>query len=267
MHMIERYLASKSGDLDGGEDAIVATDDFVAVIDGATSVDFPVDAEPGRLPGRRAARTLAAALEALPAACDASGCAEALTGALATNRLAGDGDDLSAVVAVFSRSRREVWRIGDVHVAVDGRARSITTAIDSVAATARASLLACLVEEGARESDLLATDPGRQMILPLRRRQHVFRNHAEPHPLAYGAVDGRPIPDRFVEVIAVHEGQAVVLASDGYPVVLPTLTESESYLRRELEIDPLRIGRHPTTKGVRPGNVSFDDRAYVRLIA
>ena len=58
---------------------------------------------------------------------------------------------------------------------------------------------------------------------------------------------------------------SVVLASDGYPRILPTLAASEEALAGLLAADPLCIGPLCGTKGVRPGNVSFDDRAYVRL--
>jgi hypothetical protein len=44
-----------------------------------------------------------------------------------------------------------------------------------------------------------------------------------------------------------------------------TLEESEAYLMADVERDPLRVRRHPGTKGVRPDHQSFDDRAYVRL--
>jgi hypothetical protein len=60
----------------------------------------------------------------------------------------------------------------------------------------------------------------------------------------------------------VHE---IVIGSDDYPELLMTLAASEEALRVDLLADPLRIGKHRATKGVGLGNVSFDDRAFVRL--
>jgi hypothetical protein len=60
----------------------------------------------------------------------------------------------------------------------------------------------------------------------------------------------------------VHE---IVIASDGYPELLMTLAASEESLRVDLLADPLRIGIHRGTKGVGLGEVSFDDRVFVRL--
>lgn len=57
----------------------------------------------------------------------------------------------------------------------------------------------------------------------------------------------------------------VVLASDGYPQLCPTLAESEAALRRQLDDDPFCIRTFKATKGRMVGNQSFDDRAYLRL--
>ena len=57
----------------------------------------------------------------------------------------------------------------------------------------------------------------------------------------------------------------VVITSDGYPRILPSLQQSEDLLARLLAEDPLCIGPLRSTKGVKPGNASFDDRAYLRI--
>ncbi len=55
----------------------------------------------------------------------------------------------------------------------------------------------------------------------------------------------------------------VVLASDGYPAICPTLDESEKELKRILDSDPLAICENIQTKMMVKGNLSFDDRAYL----
>jgi glycerophosphoryl diester phosphodiesterase len=57
----------------------------------------------------------------------------------------------------------------------------------------------------------------------------------------------------------------IVLASDGYPVLCPTLQESEEQLKKQREEDPLNIGRFQATKAFHPDFNSFDDRSYIRL--
>ena len=56
-----------------------------------------------------------------------------------------------------------------------------------------------------------------------------------------------------------------MLASDGYPTLLPTLHESEKALAQHLTDDPQNITDFIATKGLVDGNVSFDDRAYIKL--
>jgi hypothetical protein len=68
-------------------------------------------------------------------------------------------------------------------------------------------------------------------------------------------------------VYPVLPGESVVLASDGYPRLMPTLKECEEQIRYILEKDPLCFRDNPRTKGVMHGMTSFDDRAYWRGIA
>ena len=58
---------------------------------------------------------------------------------------------------------------------------------------------------------------------------------------------------------------SIVLASDGYPVLKGTLAESERELSEILKNDPLCYKVYCSTKGLKKGNVSFDDRSYIRF--
>ena len=57
----------------------------------------------------------------------------------------------------------------------------------------------------------------------------------------------------------------IVLASDGYPRLFPSLAETEAFLAKLLEEDPLCYKQYRSTKGRYAGNISFDDRAYLRF--
>jgi len=74
------------------------------------------------------------------------------------------------------------------------------------------------------------------------------------------------VPDSLIVVHPLPEnvGQ-VILASDGYPDILPTLVASEAHLARLLTRDPWCVNELRGTKGVAEGQISYDDRAYLRL--
>ena len=68
-----------------------------------------------------------------------------------------------------------------------------------------------------------------------------------------------------VKVFPVEEAGEVVLSSDGYPRLYGTLAESETLLQEVLEQDPHCFRIYKSTKGLSPGNVSFDDCAYLHI--
>ena len=81
----------------------------------------------------------------------------------------------------------------------------------------------------------------------------------------FSVIDGFPIPTDKVRVIDVSNATEIVLATDGYPFLHPTLSESEEALARLLSEDPLCISQFKATKGLMRGNQSFDDRTYIRF--
>ena len=82
-------------------------------------------------------------------------------------------------------------------------------------------------------------------------------------PFGYDVIDGGNINPDHVQIYAVQRDDRVVMASDGYPKLFDTLEETEIYLKEALESDPICIGLLRGTKGINPGNVSYDDRTYV----
>lgn len=270
MRVVESFVESKTGDPSACEDLIFANHAFVAVFDGATDkTDAKWDGVPG---GRFAVETLADGLGAL--AEDVSGleCMAALTERLGAAIAdwapeATPEDSPSASAVIYSAARKEIWRVGDCSWGQGGRVHIGEKTIDEIVASARAALLSALLTKGVRLDALRESDPGRAMVLPLLEEQYWFRNLDDPScGLAFGALDGKPVPARFVEIHPVAAEEELILASDGYPEPMPTLKASEERLEQDIAEDPLRIGRNKTTKGVAPAQVSFDDRAYVRII-
>jgi glycerophosphoryl diester phosphodiesterase len=68
-----------------------------------------------------------------------------------------------------------------------------------------------------------------------------------------------------IKTIDVSRAREIVLATDGYPFLKPTLAESEAALRELLRKDPMLVTLYQATKGIMQGNCSFDDRAYLRV--
>ena len=84
--------------------------------------------------------------------------------------------------------------------------------------------------------------------------------------VSYSVIDGFHIPRQHVRIITLDfRPWEIVLASDGYPYLCPTLEESERRLLEQRKEDPLNIGTFQATKAFRPDFNSFDDRAYIRF--
>ena len=83
----------------------------------------------------------------------------------------------------------------------------------------------------------------------------------------YAVIDGFPIYREGVKVVSLEkDSQEIVLASDGYPFLKPSLAESEAALEHLIAHDPQCIHEFIATKGLVAGNKSFDDRTYVRFV-
>ncbi|MGH3082781.1 MAG: hypothetical protein ACRDNP_01755 [Gaiellaceae bacterium] len=267
LELRESRVVGKRGDDSLCEDGLVSTAHHVAVIDGATTEAGHEIA--GRSPGRFAMEAVAEAIRVLAPEADAvSGVGElsqALADALGREGVQ-PGELASACVLIASAQRREVWRVGNSAFAIDGTVYPQQWNLVDIPARMRSAYLRALLRAGATTAEEVAEkDPGAELIAPLLRTERVFRNLPDAGDLAYSAVDGREVPDVFIEQVALPARAEVVFASDGYPFVAPTLAEAEAYLETSLAEDPLRIHKHPEVRGVSRGNVSYDDRAYVRF--
>lgn len=269
MRIAEQRLVAKTARPADCEDGIVVSEAYAAVIDGATDkTGLLIGGETG---GRAVMRACGGAVRCLPEDADARSAIDCLSAAVDSVLPAGlpRHERPEAAVLVFSLSRREIWQVGDVgfwHEGVQQGGRTQRKRIDKYAAELRAGLLSAELASGADPAELAASDPGRVAIQRVLERQGVFRNNPGAGSWAYGAVDGRHVPGELITVSPVPAGIGeLVIASDGYPYIAATLDESELRLAELLDADPLCIGPLLGTKGQLPGNVSFDDRAYLRI--
>jgi hypothetical protein len=269
MRVLDSFIAPKSKRADKCEDGIAVTEHFAAVVDGAT--DKGNRKYGGLTPGRYAMQVCIEAIYSLDPYSDTKSAIRHLTGHLAS-KLPSDtppDEGPTAAAAIYSAHRREIWQIGDVafwHAGVSDDVGRPIKLIDRYAAEIRAAVLCAYLSNGENPEQLARSDPGRAAIHSILVGQSVFRNNPGANKWAYAALDGRPIdPDLVVVHPVPKEIDTIVLASDGYPSILPTLQASEQLLAKLLRQDPLCIGPLLGTKGVMAGNQSFDDRSYLRI--
>ncbi|MCD8237417.1 MAG: hypothetical protein LUD00_12435 [Prevotellaceae bacterium] len=272
MQIIEQFLQGKKNNPLLCENEIVVTGSFVAVIDGSTSKGTERYTE--KTTGRTAADIVASALRTrVSADSDMASAVACISDAIRSCYLQlgvlpmverCPENRITASAVIYSRHRQEVWMIGDCKCLLDGVAYTNPKRIDEVLAEVRA-LYHRLVAEASDTSSLSSVDYGREYILPLLRKQCRLQNAPVENEYAYGVFDGIGSPLPFCKLIPVHDVSELVLASDGYPELFPTLAKSEAFLTDVLETDPMMISRFKSTKGLMQDQCSFDDRAYIRF--
>ena len=118
--------------------------------------------------------------------------------------------------------------------------------------------------KGTPEVLLEYEDYGRDQILLYLKEQAFFAN--TKYYFGYDVLNGGDINLKHIKIYAVQKGDHVVLASDGYPKLFDTLEESEDYLKKALKQDEECLHILRGTKGVKDGNESFDDRAFLSFV-
>lgn len=275
MVVLEKKIAGKRRDQDLCEDGIFSNEHFAAVIDGCSSRSLPL--EGGRSSGRIAKDLLLQALQALrPDATrdEAFSCFNAailrwyadhgLTDLMAKN----PSRRCSAYIALVSKKRREVWVLGDCQALVNKQLYTIHKPIDSLMENMRALYIECELQNGRREQDIASSMEEIQNRMKMHMElQSKFQNAGLQTSYTYYVLDGFFTNMDAVQVVQLGPEQTeVVLASDGYPLLKDTLHATEEHLATLLSLDPLCFRENRSTKGMEQGNVSFDDRSYLRVL-
>lgn len=266
MEVIEQSCIAK--DPQGkGEDGLVVTPDFIAVIDGSTSKsDYRHSL--WRTNGRQAMKIVARHISRMPKETTLERFLTGVTAAVRshygrrmTERLQEHPEDrLTCSVAVYSRLCRELWMVGDCQCLVGGELMDNPKPYEAELAAMRATEARRLLAAGTTQEELLSEDRARAVIIP--RMLETMREQN----VTYSVVDGFHIPRQHVRTVTLDfRPWEIVMATDGYPFLCPTLAESEQRLSRQREEDPLNIGSFQATKGFRPGFNGFDDRTYIRF--
>ena len=175
---------------------------------------------------------------------------------------------LTASCIVFSRLRREIWMIGDCQcllTPLSSHQECTPTPqyydnpkpYEQQLAEERAAIIHASKEP---QEHFLFNDTARQAIIPHMLETMKNQNRT------YSVIDGFPVPEQHVRILPLDfQPWEIVLASDGYPFLEPTLEASEARLAQQRLNDPLNIGNFKATKAFTPGNNSFDDRTYIRF--
>lgn len=273
MNVIEKSIIGKKSQ-EACEDGLVVTPDFIAVIDGSTS-KTPGHLNPDMKNGRYAMMLVSQYIrEELKPEATVDDFCQGVTDYIynkvyeplgVTERLMCLPEErLTASAILYSRARKEVWMAGDCQALIGGRLYDNAKPYEQEIAARRVALIA----EG------LSPAEARKQIEPLLIEAMLSGQNKN-----YTVIDGFPlyragimvVPVSSSEIIhassdAVSASFEIVLASDGYPFLKPTLAESEEALANQIANDPQNISCFIATKGLVEGNKSFDDRTYIRFL-
>lgn len=288
MKIIESSIIGKKSP-EACEDGMVVTDDFIAVIDGSTS-KTPKHLNPDMKNGRYAMMLISEYIrEELKADASADDFCQGVTAYIynkvyeklgVEERLKEHPEErLTASAILYSRTRNEVWMVGDCQAIIAGKLYENGKPYEEKIARKRVEL----IEQG------LSPAEARKQIEPL-----LIKAMLSGQNQTYTVIDGFPIYREGVKVVSVSDSCSVqdsvpasdsvpcsdsvsasdtilsssseiVLASDGYPFLKPTLAASEAALAEQIANDPQNIHSFIATKGIVEGNKSFDDRTYIRF--
>ena len=279
MKIIESSIIGKKSP-EACEDGMVVTDDFIAVIDGSTS-KTPKHLNPEMKNGRYAMMLISEYIrEELKADASVDDFCQGVTAYIynkvyeklgVEERLKEHPEErLTASAILYSRTRNEVWMVGDCQAIIDGKLYENGKPYEEKIARKRVEL----IEQG------LSPAEARKQIEPL-----LIEAMLSGQNQTYTVIDGFPIYREGVKIVVLKVNPAssgietyfqehpepvsspneVVLASDGYPFLKPTLSASEAALAEQIANDPQNIHSFIATKGIVEGNKSFDDRTYIRF--
>ena len=280
MKIIESNIIGKKSQ-EACEDGLVMTDDFIAVIDGSTS-KTPKHLSPDMKNGRYAMMLISEYIQQeMKADATVDEFCEGITAYIYNKVYLPMGieeqlrlhpeERLTASAIIYSNQKKEVWMVGDCQAIINGKLYDNSKPYEQEIAQKRVELIA----QG------LSPAEARKQIEPL-----LIKAMLSGQNQTYTVIDGFPIYREGVKIVAlkmklasssidtyfqehpkpVSSPNEVVLASDGYPFLKPTLAESEAALGHLIAHDPQCIHDFIATKGLVAGNKSFDDRTYIRFI-
>lgn len=262
-------VISKKGTDEPCGDWYACTDDYIAVIDGATPKGKMLwDGMKGDV---YVSHLLAEAIKDMDPSCTAEEAVRCLNLIVRQEYEKRDLDwktmdpeeRLQCSLLVFSVKRKEIWSFGDCMFRINDRTYAEIKEGDRLLAGLRALCIQAKMQQDGTMTKQELSSYGRNMILPFYHDYTSLANRDVP--FGYDVINGAEIHAEHVRVYEVHAGDRIILSSDGYPELFDTFKETEAYLRKALAEDPMCIGILQGTKGIAEGNESYDDRTYISL--
>lgn len=268
MQIIESNLRGKQMNQALCEDGLFVNENFVAIIDGVTSKGHQL--WNGLTSGNYAKNLICQELSLISPDISAKDLLLRLNNLLLEAYLRDVEKDaieewLRACIIIYSEHYKEIWSYGDCQCMINQHHYPNDKKIDAVNSEARSLALNYALLNGSTIPQLQKEDVGREMILPFLKLQLSFENQRTE--FGYPVLNGHTLNLEYLKIYQVKHKDTVILASDGYPALMPTLSESESKLCWLIENDPLCFQVYKSTKGLACGNYSFDDRCYCRFVA
>ncbi|MDE6905782.1 MAG: hypothetical protein K2P76_12775 [Lachnospiraceae bacterium] len=267
MHILEHCLVGKENNPHTCEDGLIMGEHFITVIDGVTSKGKRL--WDGKTSGCFAKEIISKYLQQDVAEQNAVELFKNLDRILYQN-IRDCGEPLSweeyprAAIIVYNDLYKEVWSYGDCQCRINERVYTHSSKVDELNALLRAFYLEYEISQGADRKKLEQNDIGRAGIEKTLRMQFAFENRKGN--FGYPVLNGMGIEESMIKTYSVAKGDVVVLASDGYPVLRESLSACETELEHIKKNDPMCFRLYRSTKGIRQGNISFDDRAFCRFI-
>lgn len=267
MKILEKYIQGKENNPDTCEDGLYIGEDIIAVLDGVTAKStYLWNGVSSGCYGKNVIidflkkQLLIDSPEKFFMDADRQ-----LKEVIDKNRNDIQTEDYPRVSIILYNDRcREIWSYGDCQCRINDKVYSHEKEIDRLNVEMRAFYLEYCLLQGRTLEELVCSDPGRKEIEDNLFRQLAFENKAGK--FGYPVLNGQGIEEAMIKRYSVMPGDQIVLASDGYPKLKKTLKESEDALKEILENDPICFREFRSTKGVRTGNISFDDRTYCRIL-
>lgn len=267
MKIIEHFLCGKKDIPDTCEDGLVIGKHLIAVIDGVTSKGIRL--WDGKASGHYAKCILA---DYLQQDIERQSAVELLANLdhVLREKVQSRAEYLSsteyprASIILYNDIYKEIWSYGDCQCRINEEIHTHSKKIDQLNADMRAFYLEYQILQGIDVTALGLNDLGRKSIEKNLLMQFAFEN--KPGYFGYPVLNGMGIEESMIKYYPVSEGDTIVLASDGYPVLKRNLNECEEELDYIKQNDPLCFRLYRSTKGIQQGNISYDDRAFCSFV-
>ena len=263
--IVETFSLGKNKNQDLNEDGLFINDKLIAVIDGTTDKqNISINNQSG---GVVAKNLIIKKLNDFSGEENSTSIIKILIEYLAKEIPLEIYGKISATVIILNLIKKEIIIFGDSKLLIDNCEIDNSKEIDSVISYKRANIIKELLKEGYNEEDLLKHDLSREKIKVDLINQLQYENKQGTY--GYGVITNNlkdiDNVESFIKVIPLNSAKEVVMASDGYPILLNSLKRSEYELNKVIRNDPLCYKQFKSTKGVYNGLNSFDDRTYIKI--